>query len=255
MKKIFTTVLFAALSAYGFAQVPPPGPCTPDLTNADNGAIVPDTIVNLPPAYVDAVYSTVLQVFVPAETIVAPFGALPITNFTLVSITGMPPEFTTATNPGDSIFLGGTAACMLLTTGTNVVSSAPGTYPLVVNVIANVVSPFGPIGQPAALSGYKIVISPAVAVITRDINTFGILGNYPNPATDNTTIEFGSANTSSVALNVYNSVGTLVFSNKINATSGSNFTQISTSALANGNYIYTLNNGTNVINGKFSVAK
>jgi hypothetical protein len=187
---------------------------------------------------------------------VAPLpNPLPIQYFKLNSIVGLPSEFIYASNPANDTFPGGTAACLLLTSETNLVTSAQGTYPLTVNVTARVTTLFGPQSQNSAINGYKLVIDGPVAVITRDVTTFGVLSTFPNPATDNTTIEFGSANSSNVTLNVYNSIGSLVFSNKINATAGSNFTTVNTNSFANGNYIYTLNNGTNVINGKFSVAK
>ncbi len=253
MKKLFTTVLFASATVIGFAQAPPPpSPCVPNLPGP-GGKIVPDTLVNLPHATENAAYNTVVQFFVPQDTTVAgiPFP-LTFADYTLDSVQGLPSDFMYLANPVSGVFPANAASC--LTLYSDLVTSTPNTYPLIMFVTAHVSAPIET-SQVVLIKGYDIVVDQAVGIINRQVNTFGVLGNYPNPAADATTIEFGSDSRTEVSINVYNSIGVLVYSSKVNATSGSNFTKVNTSSFANGNYIYTLNNGTKVINGKFSVAK
>jgi hypothetical protein len=226
--------------------------CTPNLTGP-GGDIVPDTLINLAVATQNSSYSSTIQVYVPTDTVVAPLGQLQIQDFTLDSIGGLPSEFSYSSNPASGVFPGGSAACLDLTAAN--VTSPVGTYPLTVNVTATVVTPFGPVPQASVINGYKIIIQGPIGYITYDANSFGIMANFPNPATENTTILFGSDKNTAVSLNVYNAIGTLVHSAKMNATQGQNSFAVSTSNFANGNYIYTLSNGNAVVSGKFIVIK
>ncbi|MBX7180999.1 MAG: T9SS type A sorting domain-containing protein [Bacteroidia bacterium] len=226
--------------------------CTPSLTGP-GGDIVPDTIVNLAVATQGTPYSATIQVYVPSDTVVPGLGNLPIQDFTLDNISGLPAEFSYSSNPATGVFPGGSAACLDLTAAN--VTSAVGIYPLGVNVTATVVTPFGPVPQSTTINGYKIVIQGPIGYITYDANSFGILANFPNPANESTAIVFGSDKNTSVGLNVYNAIGTLVYTSKVNATQGSNTISVNTSTFAEGNYIYTLSNGNAVANGKFIVIK
>lgn len=226
--------------------------CTPNLTGP-GGDIVPDTLTNLPFATQNTAYTSAIQVYVPTDTNVAPLGQLTIQDFTLDNIGGLPAEFSYVSNPASGVFPGGSAACIDLTAAN--VTSAVGTYPLTVNVTATVITPFGPTAQPSVINGYKIVIQGPTGFLSYDANSFGILANFPNPAAENTTIVFGSDKNTAVSLNVYNSIGTLVFTSNSNAVQGENKLSVNTSSFANGNYIYTLSNGNQIASGKFIVIK
>ncbi len=228
--------------------------CTPTLLGP-NVEFSPDSATNFPNANIGSSYLTVLQLFVPTK-IENPFVAgdtLTVDSFKITSVTGLPTGFEYKTNPASGLFIGGNAACATIGTiaGANV-DAPSGFYALLVNYTAYIASVGG---LPRSIDDYHIIINSPEGIEYRDANAFGVLGTFPNPATNATNIEFGSNNVSDVTLNVYNSIGMLVYSTKHSAKKGSNVIKVSTSSLANGYYFYALNNGTNVVNGKFIVQK
>lgn len=228
--------------------------CTPTLTDDSQGNIVPDTITNLPMATYLTPYSTVMQIFASSQ-INTPLGLLDVDNFTITGVTGLPTEFSYVTNPANGIFAGGQAGCLVVSTNGNNVTTAPGTYPIIVSLSVSVTTPFGPQTVPQDVTGYKIVIDGEVGYITRDVNTFSLVGNYPNPAADYTAIEFGSDANTTVTLNVVNTLGAIVHTQNITAVAGNNLAKVNTSSLTNGTYFFTLNNGSELLSGKFNVVK
>lgn len=256
MKKNLLLIIGASLLVYSnsFGQA-----CTPNLPNGgSHGEIVPDTIVNLPHATVGQPYSTDIQFYVATDTTVtSPFPAtLTIINYTLTSITGMPSGFAYTSNPANGVFPGGASSC-LNATG-NPTTGQEGTYPLVVNVTANLNHvAFGNISQPGTLTGYKIVIDPdgTVGVSTNAADKFELGQNIPNPSSDITRISFTSPKAEKMELNIYNAVGQVVLHENIDATVGSNDKYISTASFADGIYIYTLRNSTEVLTKRMVVTQ
>jgi len=68
-----------------------------------------------------------------------------------------------------------------------------------------------------------------------------ILGNYPNPAVDNTTIKFALVQNSDVTIEITDLAGHIIKTiSESNLSSGEHAINVSTSELAAGNYIYTI---------------
>jgi len=256
MKKLlllFTGVLLFAYSNT-FAQ-----DCTPTLPpDGIHSHIVPDTIVNLPHATVGQPYSTDIQIRVGTDTMVTtPISCnMHIVNYTLTSIDGMPSGFSYTSNPSDGVFPGGSSAC-IHAVGTAPTTGMEGTYPLLVNVTANVTCNGFPISQASAFRGYKVVIDPegTVGVSNNAAEKFELGQNIPNPSSDLTRISFTSPIAEKMELNIYNSIGQVVLKKTIDAEKGSNEEFISTAVFADGIYIYTLHNSTSVLTKRMVVSK
>ncbi len=233
--------------------------CTPTLPpDGIHSHIVPDTIVNLPHATVGQPYSTDIQIRVGTDTMVTtPISCnMHIVNYTLTSITGMPSGFSYTSNPSNGVFPGGSSAC-IHAVGTAPTAGMEGTYPLVVNVTANVTCNTFPLSQPSSFPGYKIVIDPdgTVGISNNAAEKFELGQNIPNPSSDVMRISFTSPVAESMHLNIYNSVGQLVLQKEIDAEKGSNEEFISTASFADGIYIYTLRNSTTTLTKRMVVAK
>ncbi len=256
MKKLLLlfTVALTFVYSNSFAQS-----CTPTLPpDGIHSHIVPDTIVNLPHATVGQPYSTDMQFRVGTDTAVTtPISCnLNITDFTLTSITGMPAGFTYTTNPSNGVFPGGSSGC-LHAVGTAPTPDMVGTYPLLVNVTAHLTCNGFPITQQPVFSGYKIVIDAdgTVGISTNAAEKFEVGQNIPNPSSDVTRISFTSPLAEKMDLNIYNSLGQVVFKKSIDAERGSNEEFISTASFADGIYIYTLRNSSNILTKRMVVTK
>ena len=253
MKKLL--LLFTAALTFVYSNSSAQS-CTPNLPNGgSHGDIVPDTIVNLPHATVGQPYSTDIQFYVATDTFAQGFNNT-IVNYTLNSITGMPAGFAYTTNPSNGVFPGGASSC-LNATG-NPIAGQEGTYPLVVNVTGNLlINGALPFSQAATLNGYKIIIDTdgTVGVSTNASEKFELGQNIPNPSSDVTRISFTSPLAEKMDLNIYNSLGQVIFKKSIDADRGSNEEFISTASFADGIYIYTLRNSSSMLTKRMVVTK
>ncbi len=256
MKKLLLLFTVALTFAYSESNAQS---CTPTLpADGVHSHIVPDTIVNLPHATVGQPYATDLQIRVGTDTAVTtPINCnLHITDFTLTSITGMPTGFSYTTNPSNGVFPGGSSGC-LHAVGTAPTPDMVGTYPLLVNVTAHLTCNGFPITQQPVFSGYKIVIDAdgTVGISTNAAEKFELGQNIPNPSSDLTRISFTSPLAEKMDLNIYNSLGQIVFKKSIDAERGSNEEFISTASFADGIYIYTLRNSSTILTKRMVVTK
>lgn len=215
--------------------------------------ICPDTITNLPTSYVGQAYNTVVTVNVPADTVA--FGiTLTIDDYTVTGVTGVPTGYTYQCNPSNCVYPGNSSGCMLIT-GTAPTQGMVGTYPLVVNVDAHLTSPFGSQTQQGQITGYKIVIEDqTVGFEVINDNVFELANNIPNPATSSTNIRFTNPREEKIELNIYNSMGQLVYNQKVDAERGLNTVPVSVAEFAEGVYIYTVSNGKTMLNRRMVVA-
>jgi hypothetical protein len=256
MKKslLFIAAILTITYSDGFGQT-----CTPTLPpDGIHSHIVPDTIVNLPHAMVGQPYSTDIQIRVGTDTAVTtPINCnMHIVNYTLTSVDGLPTGFSYTTNPSNGVFPGGSSACMHAV-GTAPTAGMEGTYPLVVNVTANVTCNGFPLSQPSAFNGYKIVIDPAgtVGISTNAAEKFELGQNIPNPSSDLTRIMFTSTRNEKIELNIFNAIGQSVLKQPVDAVAGSNEINVSTSVFADGIYIYTLRNADQTLTKRMVITK
>lgn len=98
------------------------------------------------------------------------------------------------------------------------------------------------------------VVSSGVGINDRTIGSFGEVKNHPNPFTSTTTISFElKENVANLQFAVYDVLGSVVYSQKLNATVGKNRISFSADNLPSGVYVYTLSDGNSIITKKMSV--
>jgi hypothetical protein len=93
-------------------------------------------------------------------------------------------------------------------------------------------------------------------IATHNNNAFeGSISNYPNPFNNTTTIAVTLTENKNVDVKVYNAIGTLVFSKKVNGNVGENTVSFDGSALSSGVYYYTVTAGNQQATKKMIIQK
>jgi hypothetical protein len=115
---------------------------------------------------------------------------------------------------------------------------------------------------PASLGGgvltvddYWLVAQESAMGITQiDENKFMLVGNYPNPFTGFSNIQFNAPyNMAGVEFNVYSVLGSRVHTEKFDAERGVNTIKFDGTQLSSGLYIYTLSDGNTTLTRKMNV--
>ena len=182
-------------------------PCTPLANFPGNQGILPST---LPPAYLDAPYSTVMQLKAPADTNVV-FNGFPvkfvIDSMRLVQTIGLPPGITFQCNPVTCMLLGGQTGCALISGQ----ATAGGVYPikLIIRTVGKVQLIF-PIPQASVDTNeqYTIYVFQNTG-IAKVIDTQVPFSVYPNPASQSVSVNMHGL--PGEKLNVYDASGKLVY--------------------------------------------
>src|SRR5665213_2153961 len=102
MKKIYSLIATICIAQLAFSQ------CTINQAafgppNNTNYSIIPDTVANLPIAYVGVGYTADLQFHIKPDTTITQ-GTFPITQVQIDSITGIPANFQYIPNPTSGTF-------------------------------------------------------------------------------------------------------------------------------------------------------
>ncbi|MDT8411615.1 MAG: T9SS type A sorting domain-containing protein [Vicingaceae bacterium] len=259
MKKTLLSLLaIIAISSTIVAQN-----CVPDGQFTAPG-VYPDSVTNLPTAYVGQPYSEVITAVTPADTCVVilfpPCQIADIDSVIVTSVTGLPPGFTIVSENENALpfkFLGGTSSCMLITGNPTVLDT--GHYPISVNgtTYATVFSLTQT--QPFDVNYYFIDIidttGSTVSVNELAGNKFAITQNYPNPFNNTSTIEFNTPTAEVVELTVFNLLGKVIRTEKISTNSGKNTYTLSANDYENGVYFYQLTYQAEKITKRFIVNK
>jgi hypothetical protein len=286
LKKLLTVVAAVAISAFAAnAQAP----CQNDPIFADSSAgIWPDSATGLPDACIGQSYNAVIQVKTLTDTSVT-FQGIPVQllvkGLKVLDIVGEPAGFVAAANYNDQsgYWLNGGSdpnwtpiqGCVLISASQSDVDAAAnggpnsdGVYPIdvYVDVLAKGnpipatytwVSTLGtpPYGAAIKYSSYRIVVKNCTIGIEESLatNKFDVAPNYPNPFTGVTTIEYNNVKEETINLNVYNTLGALVYSNKYQSNTGKNFIVFDGSKLSAGMYIYTVSNGKETFTRKMTI--
>jgi hypothetical protein len=181
MKKLLLSFAAIGLLAWSFEAQS----CIPGANFVDSTfGVWPDTVQNLPPAVVNAFYSTDLNFKAPADAGDVPgspaSGA--IESFTVSSVAGLPSGVNYSCNTPNCTYVGGDNGCANVY-GT---PTQTGVFNITISIDAQVNVGFGiiiPYSQ--SFSGYKIVVGTA-GVITGVMEP---LHAFPNPSNDITTVE------------------------------------------------------------------
>lgn len=255
MKKIYSLLAVLALGTAASAQ------CVVNqsvFSGPNDYNIHPDTVTNIPDAWVGTAYVTDLQFHVQPDTVTS-LGTFQIVDIHIDSISGVPANFSYLPNPSSGTFPGGSYGCVGVTgmaqsgqeTGG---PNSDGIYPIVVYYTAtvdvfSVMTPF-----PATKSGYKLHIYDPASVQSLEAANFAVAQNTPNPANLTTDFKISAPNSGAVQVTVYNVLGSQVKRETIAASKGTNHYTIETAGWAEGVYMCTFRMGNAVITRRITVS-
>ena len=250
MKKILLTLTLAIAFFGAQAQ------CTPDPQFNIVG-IYPDSTTGLTGAIVGQAYDEVITIISPVDTSTVILGqtiSVTIQTIELTSVTGLPPSFSYDCATTNCIFSGGSTSCAVLTSA-GPTSAEIGSHQVIMNTTTTVdAGLFGIQTQNDVVDYYYINVSNATSVINRFNDfTFELKDVYPNPVNSNAKIQFISGSSANVVFSVFNYLGEKIEERNIAASRGVNDIEISAKDYANGMYLYSINNGIQVVSRRMII--
>ncbi|MDQ3111422.1 MAG: T9SS type A sorting domain-containing protein [Bacteroidota bacterium] len=267
MKKLYFLIASLTFGSFAFAQ------CTinPALfgpPNNTNYSIIPDTITNLPLAYVAQSYVTDLQFHIkPDTTVNQPVpGTYPITEVHIDSVVGLPAGFSYLPNPSNGTFTTtsatppGTGYGCVAVTGSPVAGQElggpynDGIYPLIVYVTATVEIFSTPVPSASTFEGYKVHIMPANNVPVIENNVFAVNFSAPNPSDIRTDFKFTTPNSGNMQFTMYNVLGSVVKKETVASSKGTNHYVLETASLSAGVYLCSFRMGDAVVTRRITVS-
>ena len=251
MKKILLTLTLALAFIGVQAQ------CTPDPQFTLPG-IYPDSATGLSNAIVGQAYNEVITIISPLDTSVLYNGivlSVTVQTIALTSVTGLPPSFSYDCAAPNCIFAGGSTSCAVLSSPSPTISEI-GSHQIIMNTTTTVDAGIGfPITQDDVVDYYYINVTNATSVINQFHDfTFELKDVFPNPVNNNAKIQFISGNSADVVFTVFNYLGEKIEEKNIAASRGVNNIEISAKDYANGMYLYSINNGVQVVSKRMIVA-
>ena len=250
MKNFFLTLTLA------FAFVGAQAQCTPDPQFTIAG-IYPDSATGLPNAMVGQAYNEVITIISPVDTSTVILGqtiSVTIQTIELTSVTGLPPSFSYDCATTNCIFAGGSTSCAVLTSA-GPTSAEIGSHQVIMNTTTTVdAGLFGIQTQNDVVDYYYINVSNATSVINQFNDfTFELKDVFPNPVNSNAKIQFISGNSADIVFTVFNYLGEKIEERNIAASRGVNNIEISAKDYANGMYLYSINNGIQVVSRRMII--
>ena len=245
MKKTLLTLSLAIATIFASAQ------CTPDSQFSAPG-IYPDSVTGLSSAYVGQAYNEIITIITPLDTTVMYNGipiAVTIQTIELTSVTGLPASFSYDCEGGNCTFAGGATSCAVLSSPSPDVSEL-GSHQIIMNTTTTADAGIGiPITQDDVIDYYYIEVLNGTTSTLNQFNdlTFELKGVFPNPAINNAKIQFISGTPEAVTFKVYNLLGEEIESQFINSQRGVNTIIVNTTSYSEGMYLYSINNGKEVL--------
>tara|TARA_B100000902_G_scaffold375942_1_gene406445 strand:+ start:26 stop:1117 length:1092 start_codon:yes stop_codon:yes gene_type:complete len=244
--------------------------CNEDDSDADNDGILdePGFHTFLKHATVGCSYETFFDMRIPMDTAITydlgqgpqDFDPVYLTTIAVNSVNGLPMGFDwecASQDPNGEItgdnctFPGGGYGCLRLFS--NEVENVVGTYPIVVAL--DIVAEYEVFGvsipvevtDDSMLNYLVLHIEEGDCGLSNselvDSRSFNSLGTYPNPFNNSANIHFGNDKNSEVLFSVYDLLGNLVYTEKIQSVIGHNEYVFERGGLVSGLYTYTLFNG------------
>ncbi len=270
MKKtvLFLTFVFAAFFANS--------QCIPNPIYQDSlYDIWPDTIQNLPSATQGVSYYTQIDLKVPTTLIEASggdssltsidtlgtsfyVGDWPVDSMLMIETIGLPSGIVLDCNTPNCSYEGDVVGCGNVS---GVTTDPVGVYPISIKVNVYThgsITIFGasiPVetdlysatGAYEYIEGYKIIVTSATGLEAFHEDNFSLFQNYPNPSLGITDIRFNSSKSNDVIFKVYNLLGEEIESRLISSLKGINTINLNTQSYSEGVYLYSINNGFEIL--------
>jgi hypothetical protein len=244
MKKVYLFLFVFILNVSTiFAQTPS---CQYDYNWLALGkdGIYPDSATNFVSGAVGVPYLQHVTIKVPFDTTAVIFGQLQTVRFSRIDLQtnitnpanyGLPPGLSIAGTPSNFKFPGNDTSCMVIY-GTPTTS---GTYNLSFTLKTYVTEfPLTSVSTDV-IDYYKITINPSVGIKETQSQTFDLLGMYPNPAFNETSVKYQLPKQGTVKHQIYNALGKCVYTKTTESKKGENELAIDVKNLSSGIYFYT----------------
>jgi hypothetical protein len=251
MKKILLTLTLALAFIGANAQ------CTPDPQFTLAG-IYPDSSTGMPDAIVGQPYNEIITIIVSTDTTVDVFGqsiSVTIQQIELTDVTNLPPSFSYDCLAPNCTFSGGTTTCAILSSASPTASEI-GLYQIFMYTTTTVdAGLFGIQTQNDTIDYYYINVTNTTSTVNQFNDfTFELKDVFPNPVNSNSKIQFISGNSTDIVFSVFNHLGEKIEERNIAANRGVNDIEISASDYANGMYLYSINNGKQIVSKRMIIA-
>ena len=251
MKKILLTLTLALAFVGANAQ------CTPDPQFTLAG-IYPDSSIGMPDAIVGQPYNEIITIIVSTDTTVDVFGqsiSVNIQQIELTDVTNLPPSFSYDCLAPNCTFSGGTTTCAILSSASPTASEI-GLYQIFMYTTTTVdAGLFGIQTQNDTIDYYYINVTNTTSTVNQFNDfTFELKDVFPNPVNSNSKIQFISGNSTDIVFSVFNHLGEKIEERNIAANRGVNDIEISASDYANGMYLYSINNGKQIVSKRMIIA-
>lgn len=261
IKKLLFTFAFAGGILGATAQ------CTPDASNTDlisvpDGSQVVGTTTYFPPITQGEIYDEVVQIYIPASVELDGFGTVQVANLTLDDIEGLPEGLSYDCDNADCHWEADSNGCVTIS-GTVPTSVEDGEF--VLTLVMSGTAMVGTLEVPVPASSmaqiidssgdYAVFTGSDAGLSTPELNaqSFNLKGNVPNPFQTTTTIRFSNAGNEIVNLHVYDLLGNVVSTQQVETIAGENAIRFEANALSSGIYMYSLDNGVDVLTGRMII--
>ena len=251
MKKILLTLTLALAFVGANAQ------CTPDPQFTLAG-IYPDSSIGMPDAIVGQPYNEIITIIVSTDTTVDVFGqsiSVNIQQIELTDVTNLPPSFSYDCLAPNCTFAGGTTTCAILSSASPTASEI-GLHQIFMYTTTTVdAGLLGTQTQNDTIDYYYINVTNTTSTVSQFNDfTFELKDVFPNPVNSNSKIQFISGNSTDIVFSVFNHLGEKIEERNIATTRGVNNIEISASNYANGMYLYSINNGIQIVSKRMIIA-
>ena len=258
MKKLLLFLTFVCAILLGYSQ----NGCTPDPQFTVAG-VYPDSAIGLTNAYVGQAYSENITLITPLDTTVPnPIGGtmtVTIDSINLTSVTGLPLNFGYTCDPPNCSFLGGTSSCAELYSIVNPTIADTGVYPIIFETTTYLsnVPLIGTTSQNDIIDYYTITISATnlSAIFDKLYNyTFELRDVLPNPVNDQSKIQFITGEPNDIVFSLFYYLGEKIEERNIAASRGVNDISINANNYPNGMFLYSINNGVQIVSKRMVIA-
>ena len=253
MKKTLLTLTLTIATIFASAQ------CIPDPQFIIAG-IYPDSATGLKSALVGQAYNEIITIVVPSDTVVdtgiAGMLSVTVDNIDLTSVSGLPNNFSYDCDPPNCSFPGGTVKCATLYSNINPTMDDVGLYPILFETTTYVsgIPIINTTTQDDVIDYYYLEITNTTSFINQyNDYTFELKDIFPNPLNNIAKIQFISGNDKDVFFSVFNHLGEKIEERNISANRGVNDIEVFVNNYSSGMYLYSINNGVQIISKRMII--
>lgn len=237
MKNLLLLLFTVSLYNLSFSQ------CSPDPLYADSAwGIWPDEQTNFMSGDIGIAYQQIVNFKVPIDAgdIDTLFAGVPVDSVVLNDVTNLPPGISYSCNVPSCTWYGDSAGCASI----DGMPTTNGSFQITLDITGWVTIFFNPFPQNFTYDGYVINIGPVgVESYHLTTNTFKLDNAIPNPAINESKIQFVSGKNLSVNFKLTNLLGETIEIRTVDAVRGVNDILINTTSLQNGVYMYSISDG------------